>query len=98
MHKLTNDRMKWGWSAFLAGLLLSLTCGVWVSCRSLGSYLSRDCATRPPQEAFENVFGHPPPPGVSDLVAAGRIWPGGRDVYLRFRASDEAIQLLTRKS
>lgn len=98
MHKLTDNRMKWGWSALLTGVLLLLGCSLWGGCRSLGSYLNRDCATRPPSEAFENVFGYSPPPGVSDLLAAGRIWPGGRDVYLRFRATDEAIRQLTKDS
>jgi hypothetical protein len=57
-----------------------------------------DCADMPPLQVFANVFGHPPPPGLWDIRAAGRIWLGGRNVYLRFSATDDAIRSLTRGS
>jgi hypothetical protein len=97
MHKLTTDRMKWGGSALLAAVLLSLVCGVWVSRRSVRpKVVGRDCAKRSPLEAFGTVFGFSPPPGVSDVSAAGRIWPDRWSVFLRFRATDDAIGRLTK--
>jgi hypothetical protein len=97
MAKRTNP-VAWGLVVvLLAGVVLVACSLVWMVVRPF-AHLEHVCTTMPPLQVFENVFGRPPPSGVSDIRAAGRIWLGGRDVYLRFQATDEAIQRLTRGS
>jgi hypothetical protein len=79
--------------------LLAGCCFVlWITSMVSQLLRERDCAAMPPPEVFQNVFGQSPPGGVSDILSAGRIWMGGRNVYLRFRATDDAIRYVTRQS
>jgi hypothetical protein len=87
--------LKWGLAAIVVALVFWVGWGLSVVSRELRE---KDCANMPAVEVFENVFDHPPPPGITELRAAGRIWLGGRDVYLRFNATDEAIRRLTKGS
>src|SRR3954451_21295444 len=99
MHKLTNDRRVWGGGALLTGVVLALGYGAGRSVRSVRSAhppAVRYCAEHPSREAFQTVFRPPPPPGVSELTAAGWALPDRWAICLRFRATDSAIERLTK--
>lgn len=53
-----------------------------------------DCATLPPGQAFEEVFCGSMPAGVTDIEGAGI--PQSGHVWMRLRATDAAIKILTR--
>jgi hypothetical protein len=55
----------------------------------------QDYSELPPERAFALVFRQAVPPGVTDIQAAGPAWLGGRDIWMRFRASEAAVKLLT---
>jgi hypothetical protein len=57
-----------------------------------------DYSKLPPKLAFTLVFRRSAPPGVTDIQVAGIAWLGGRDIWMRFRATDEAVKLLARGS
>jgi hypothetical protein len=96
MERPKTNRLAWCFTAILA---LLLTCSfVWVSQFVSGLFAEKDCSTLPPPQVFKNVFGRLPPSGISGIRAAGRIWLGGRNVYLRLRATDEAIHSLIQGS
>jgi hypothetical protein len=92
MSQRTNQ-VAWIFAATLAAAVLLLAvrhlAGV------VNHHFTTDCADMPPLRVFENVFGHPPPPGLWDIRAAGCIYLGGRDVFLRCSATDDAIRSLT---
>src|SRR2546430_6589219 len=46
-----------------------------------------DLGSLPPKVVFERVFGTPPTPAVSDIVAAGYA-PFNGEAWMRFRATD----------
>lgn len=84
--------------AFAIAVLVAITfiaAPLWIT-----SQLSRlaDWSTRPPQEAFQGAFRCPLPSGISDLQAAGFLALGGGDVWLRFRATDAVVAVVTRGS
>jgi hypothetical protein len=59
--------------------------------------LRRDFNRRPPEAAFDFVFGQPVSAGVEDLRATGEAWIAGSNVWLRFRAPEPVVRtLLTR--
>jgi hypothetical protein len=93
MSKRTSP-MTWGLVAVVATttVLLQPYCVFWVFTQG---FAGLDCAEMPPLRVFENVFGHPPPPGLWDIRAAGYMCLGGRDVFLRCSATDDAIRSLT---
>jgi hypothetical protein len=76
----------------LASVLIVSSIMVW---RSFRDSPMGDWATKPPSRAFEWVFGRPVPLGVSGIRASGQVSIGGRDVWLRFSATDEALRSLT---
>jgi hypothetical protein len=89
--------MKNWWTRGLAALAMVTVAWIaWGLSVVAHVFTETDCADRPAAQVFQNVFDRPVPPGITGLLAAGRIWLGGRDVYLRFKGTDEAIRLLTR--
>jgi hypothetical protein len=88
--RFRQDPAKYIVTAVVLLIPLALGYSVWWFVR-FGPKLAQDCADTAPAEVFENVFGHPPPPGLDGSRAAGRIWPGGRDIFLRMRATNAAI-------
>lgn len=58
----------------------------------------QDYSELPPKLAFERVFRRSVPPGLMDIKAAGHAWTAGRDIWMRFRATDAAVKLLTNGS
>jgi hypothetical protein len=93
-----SDRVR-TWLAFavlllwvigiLAAVPLSLKWWLFGPNSGMGDYTKKS-----PEKAFRRVFERPAPPGVSDIRAAGQVWLGGRNVWLRFRATDPAIRSL----
>src|SRR3990172_11500898 len=60
---------------------------------------SMDLSIRPPAEVFELVFRRPPPSGVTGVEAAGYLMPTAGQVWMRFRATNTAMEeLLTDKA
>ncbi|UCH33261.1 MAG: hypothetical protein JSV65_11835 [Armatimonadota bacterium] len=56
-----------------------------------GRSMLHDYGADPPAEVFRKVFRQPLPHGVSDLVVAGHGMGQGHVVFMRFRATDEAL-------
>lgn len=97
MHRFTNNRQLWGWAALLAGIGLLLFSLAGTALRAVRRHLLVplyvDNATLPPRQAFEVVFGQPAPPGVTEILSAGV--PQGGFVWMRLRATDPAIRVMT---
>ena len=56
-----------------------------------------DYSTRPAAKVFQEVMGQPVPKGLSQLRIAGRHYLLKKWVWMRFRATDEAVKSLLRE-
>ena len=79
----------------LLGAPLILCGGGWLWLSSFAEVFRYDCDRHSPTRTMRMLL-HEVPPGVSDIRAAGDIWIAGAFVFMRFRATDEALRDLTR--
>jgi hypothetical protein len=77
-------------------LVLSLGFCVWWFVAIFPWQSSIDYSRRPPEQVLRSIIGQPVPAGTADIRVAGRSYPFGLKhwVYVRFRASDAAIEEL----
>src|SRR5437773_2744731 len=90
-----SNRPAWGLVLVLAVVVLMALLVLGVSLLRRCHPFDRDYSELPPKLAFRQVFQRSVLPGVTDIQVAGYAWLGGRDIWMQFRATDEAVKLLT---